>query len=297
LAILQGSPSVGGLIWLKNVADYIDQNASSSFSVLRISNDIAIDERNTIFPLHYAYDALKAFFRNPDIAILSFYGEANLPLWALLRIFKPHSKIFTVCHHYEEKKYHHKCIFFFGLLQLAYIRIIDKLTRAMIRNSDRILTDSVSSSNHLSSVFGAEIKKRVVVCGVGIDPPPVHLGEKNIDFLCIGRIDKFKGLENIWQLIRQERPDSSFVMSGHGPQREINKVRCLGIDHKGVISEKAKIELLSRSKVLLFPSYIEGFGIAVAEALSAGLKVVAWKVPVFDELYGEVNDLKQIEGW
>jgi glycosyltransferase involved in cell wall biosynthesis len=48
---------------------------------------------------------------------------------------------------------------------------------------------------------------------------------------------------------------------------------------------------------LLFPSYIEGFGIAVAEALSAGLKVVAWKVPVFDELYGEVNDLKQIEGW
>jgi hypothetical protein len=31
-----GSPSVDGLIWLKNVADYIDQNVSSSFSVLRI---------------------------------------------------------------------------------------------------------------------------------------------------------------------------------------------------------------------------------------------------------------------
>ena len=58
--------------------------------------------------------------------------------------------------------------------------------------------------------------------------------------------------------------------------------------------------MLSRAKVLLFPSIVEGFGLMVAEALQAGLHVIAWKFPVFEEIYnGKMvsNQFKLIEPW
>jgi len=37
--------------------------------------------------------------------------------------------------------------------------------------------------------------------------------------------------------------------------------------------------------VLLFPSVREGFGMAVVDSLYVGLPVIAWRIPVFEELY------------
>ena len=85
-------PSIGGLIWTKKIADYVSQN--KNFKVRKIRNDIVIDKADFIFPLRYLKDALIAFFTNPDIAILSDYGEANLILWILIRIFKPNIENF-----------------------------------------------------------------------------------------------------------------------------------------------------------------------------------------------------------
>ena len=58
------------------------------------------------------------------------------------------------------------------------------------------------------------------------------------------------------------------------------KLLSMGIDHKGFVSEEEKLDLYSRTKVFVFPSSREGFGIAVAEALFLGIPVVAWKIPV-----------------
>ena len=45
---------------------------------------------------------------------------------------------------------------------------------------------------------------------------------------------------------------------------------------------------------------VEGFGLVVAEALHAVLHVIAWKLPVFEEIYNgnlASNSLKLIEPW
>ena len=57
------------------------------------------------------------------------------------------------------------------------------------------------------------------------------------------------------------------------------------------------MDLYSRTKVFIFPSSREGFGIAVAEALFLHIPVVAWKIPVFEELYSKNNqkDIKLVE--
>jgi hypothetical protein len=45
----------------------------------------------------------------------------------------------------------------------------------------------------------------VTIVGASIDPFPIHNNNtkaKDIDFLCVGRIDKFEGLEKIWELLK-----------------------------------------------------------------------------------------------
>jgi uncharacterized protein YehS (DUF1456 family) len=65
-----GYYSVGGLIWTKRVADYVD--SCKKFRVKKINNNIVIDRIDIAFPLRYLYDAARAIFTNPDISILNF---------------------------------------------------------------------------------------------------------------------------------------------------------------------------------------------------------------------------------
>lgn len=53
--------------------------------------------------------------------------------------------------------------------------------------------------------------------------------------------------------------------------------------------QKDLISLLSDSKVGVFPSYVEGFGLAVVEQLACGIPVVAYKVPGPADILEEVD--------
>ena len=54
----------------------------------------------------------------------------------------------------------------------------------------------------------------------------------------------------------------------------------------GFVSETVKRRILSEGRLLIAPSYEEGWGIAVCEALASSLPVVAYRLPVLDELFG-----------
>jgi glycosyltransferase involved in cell wall biosynthesis len=84
---------------------------------------------------------------------------------------------------------------------------------------------------------------------------------------------------------------------GHVTPKVRTQLLNIGIDHKGIVSEEEKLQLYSRAKVFIFPSIFEGFGIALTEALAAGLSVVAWKLPVFEERFGKesVISVKLVE--
>jgi glycosyltransferase involved in cell wall biosynthesis len=84
-------------------------------------------------------------------------------------------------------------------------------------------------------------------------------------------------------------------MIGRASLTEINHLKSIGIDHKGEVTDKEKLELYSRAKIFLFPSSREGFGIALAESLQLGMAAVIWRLPVFEELYSESMMAKQ--GW
>lgn len=75
-------------------------------------------------------------------------------------------------------------------------------------------------------------------------------------------------------------------MIGRVSSKDLLRLRDIGIDHRGIVSDENKLELYGRARVLLFPSLFEGFGMAITEALSAKLSTFAWKLPVFEEIRG-----------
>jgi glycosyltransferase involved in cell wall biosynthesis len=188
----------------------------------------------------------------------------------------------------------------------------------MIRDSDMILTVSRTSARQLYSLYditgndvrqeeeegGGEEEEReynapfgcgkIRIVGAGVDKLTIDLAaEKDIDFFCIGRIEKLDGINKIWSNLRKLRQAVNFVMIGRASLTEISHLKSIGIDHKGEVNDKEKLELYSRAKVFLFPSSREGFGIALAESLQLGMAAVIWRLPVFEELYSESMMAKQ----
>jgi glycosyltransferase involved in cell wall biosynthesis len=58
----------------------------------------------------------------------------------------------------------------------------------------------------------------------------------------------------------------------------------------GSCSDRELVNTLLHARALLYPSFVEGYGLPIAEALSLGVPVIASDLPVFREFAGEVPD-------
>jgi glycosyltransferase involved in cell wall biosynthesis len=109
--------------------------------------------------------------------------------------------------------------------------------------------------------------------GLGAAPTIGFIGalqeRKNVGFL----LSAFAG-------VARQRPDARLLLVGDGPLRpELERqTRVLGIAEKSVftgrLEAEAKDAALAAMDVFAFPSLNEGFGLAVAEAMAAGVPVV-----------------------
>jgi glycosyltransferase involved in cell wall biosynthesis len=313
------APQVGGLLWSKRVSDSISK--VGVVDIRNVSSERSIDAKlNTrqivrnIFPclIRDFYDAARGLLTLPQLALLDSWGEASIILWGLLRVFQPHTKIIVVFHHYEPRILPDRISEIESNFNRAvakwYNSIIEKLTEVMIKDSDMVLTVSRTSARQLYSLYGItsnDIKDqeyynaplgsgKIRIVGTGVDKLAIDTAaEKDIDFFCIGRIEKLDGIDKIWSAVRKLRPAVKFVMIGRASLTEIDHLKSIGIDHKGEVTDKEKLELYSRAKVFLFPSGREGFGIALAESLQIGMSAVIWRLPVFEELYSQSVMAKQ----
>ena len=111
----------------------------------------------------------------------------------------------------------------------------------------------------------------------------------------VARMARTKGVTDAikaWSLVLQAVPDARLRMVGTGPEREpaVAFAERLGISHSiewcGFVAEPEKIRILRDSRLLLAPSYEEGWGMSVGEALASGVPVAAYRLPVLDELFG-----------
>jgi glycosyltransferase involved in cell wall biosynthesis len=146
-----------------------------------------------------------------------------------------------------------------------------------------------------------------VVAPLGIDGQPVArrtpTGDGRPYFVCIATIEPKKNhllLLNLWRSLAEELGSAAprLVLVGQRGWENENVVdmieRCAPLqgllDERGRLGDQAVRELLTGALALLAPSFTEGYGLPVAEALGAGVPVICSDLAAFREVGREVPD-------
>ena len=171
-----------------------------------------------------------------------------------------------------------------------------------------LIVNSAATRDALNDYAGS-LGQPVPRCVV-VPLPPAHLPApgcgrplKNAYFVVLGTIEPRKNhllLLHVWRQLVEELGDSAphLVIVG---QRgwECEQVvdlldRCGAL--RGHVTELKRCtdgELsiwLGHAQALLFPSFIEGYGIPLVEALACGVPVIASDLPVFREIAGDIPE-------
>lgn len=100
--------------------------------------------------------------------------------------------------------------------------------------------------------------------------------------VCIARLEQRKGvpfLLDVWKKLQEKSPQANLVIVGDGVQaRKVDRI--ISRDHLSAVrainlDQEELIALVKRAQLVLCPSYLEGFGLVVVEAMAAGTLVLA----------------------
>lgn len=142
-------------------------------------------------------------------------------------------------------------------------------------------------------------EKRIFLNSNGIDfeqIEAVNKSDKNYDGVFLGRLSPSKGIADlieIWKKVCEILPEARLAIIGGGSLEEKNnllkKIKKHNLEKNieilGFLGDDEVISILKSGKFFLFPSHEEGWGIAIAEAMAAGLPVVSWNLPVYQEVF------------
>lgn len=157
----------------------------------------------------------------------------------------------------------------------------------------------------LVMVVSSQVKSQCVKLGIQEQKVAITMNGINIDYITkippskvryaacfLGRIYPLKGifdLVTIWKEVCSKFPDAKLAIIGEGARKYEDMLRDRikmnelsgNVILKGYLSENEKYATLKSSGLFIFPSYEEGWGIAVCEAMACGLPVVAYDLPAY----------------
>jgi glycosyltransferase involved in cell wall biosynthesis len=131
--------------------------------------------------------------------------------------------------------------------------------------------------------LGVEVNEVMSACN-DVDPQWSELAEKRV-ILFLGRINFKKGLDLLAEAfgtVHQYHPDAHLVIAGPDSRGYVNQVR-RWFDRAGaldavtfadMVADGPKVALFKCAEMFVLSSYSENFGIAVVEAMAAGLPVI-----------------------
>ena len=138
--------------------------------------------------------------------------------------------------------------------------------------------------------------RRIYLTRCPVDVPAVRprsLPEKDVSVVFCGRLVAQKGIFDFLQVcerLQREDPTFSAVMIGPGPERAALEAaireRGLRVRLTGFVSDEEKADLVARSRLFVFPSYEEGWGIVISEAFALGTPVLAYGLDIYRGIFG-----------
>jgi len=178
----------------------------------------------------------------------------------------------------------------FKLGQLGAIRLIRS-------SADLILVVNPDIRDYLISK-GVDGRKIIVVRnGTDLDlVRKVRPGNAAFDAVYVGRLHAQKGIPDLLRIRRsvcEKRKGSKLAVVGRGSalfeRRLTEDIVKSGLEENikvmGHLADEEKLGVLKSSRVLLFPSYYESFGIVILESMACGVPVVCYDLPPLRGLF------------
>lgn len=171
------------------------------------------------------------------------------------------------------------------------------LGNALIKHrGDMIIVDTKMMKEELIGRGFRE--ERIFATSFGAGAPDIAEDvQSEYDACYLGRLHASKGifdLVRIWGRVCEIHPGYRLAMVGTGDiLEELHRVvGAAGLEEQiDILGYLPRVELervLASSKVFVFPSYEEGFGISLIEAMFLGLPAVAYALPHYPEIFGEI---------
>jgi len=172
------------------------------------------------------------------------------------------------------------------------------------RLADGVIVNSAATGRSLRGVFDrAGRAPPVLVAPLGIDLPGLAMppaAAENI-FVCVGTIEPRKNhllLLHIWRRLAQNPSPPRLILVGRRGWENENVIdmieRCAPlqglVEERRDLSDREMSDLLRGARALLLPSFAEGYGLPLAEALALGVPALCSDLPALREVGGEVPD-------
>ncbi|KKT76309.1 MAG: Glycosyl transferase GT4 family [Microgenomates group bacterium GW2011_GWA2_44_7] len=180
--------------------------------------------------------------------------------------------------------------------------LFQKVSLFLIKSADLIITDNQGLKEELIGRHGF-FTGQVEFISPGIDLKKIATitpSKERYEGIFVGQLRKSKGVFDlipIWKKVIKVRPAAKLAVIGKdvgGTEKILRMIIQKEKLEKHIIilgflpKNEDVYALMKASKVLLLPSYEEGFGMVAAEALSCGIKVVAYRLPALEENFKSV---------
>lgn len=126
---------------------------------------------------------------------------------------------------------------------------------------------------------------------------PQSIRPLTFDFIFVGNEHPIKGIDMLDEILGHCIGNYRFALIGHLPKLEKKYKGVKNFTFFGVRTGQTKKELMDESLVLVLPSYHESFSMVACEALSLGLRVVAFDMPTLWSVYGDDIDYAEYGNW
>lgn len=136
-------------------------------------------------------------------------------------------------------------------------------------------------------------KSKIFVISGGVDTEEIAKIPKTqykiYDACYVGRFHYQKGIDDlvyVWNKVVKQFPNAKLAVIGWGDESEKQKLQnSKNIEILGFLDGAEKFKIMKSSKMLLFPSNFESWGVSVAEAICCGIPVVAYDLEVLTKTF------------
>ncbi len=175
-------------------------------------------------------------------------------------------------------------------------KIILPLWKKIIERSRGVITPS-ESLRQLILRSWKKNPEHIKTIPWGIKTPTLPTTKKENIILFAGRLFERKGAHYLLKAIQNTNIHGyKVVIVGDGPMRQELEDLAQGdsrVEFKGWIPREELWKLYARSKIFVFPSIQESFGMVIGESMAAGMTVITSNISAMPEVVGDTGILVQ----